>query len=239
MVSEPSETSGIPDSALVRLILRSLLGGRTRKMESALDVACGSGRIFEPISEWADQVDGVEIETSAANAASTKNYREVINTDVCEIRLDKKYNLIVCWAAFEVLDQPAALKVFAEHCHPNAYVVISGKHFRYLPQDHLAVEAEIAAKAKGFKQYFVEAANFEVACNSLGFTVLETLIFERRGDLAKGMYRQHLNHVPAENFYEFVVLLRKSDERNPQKYPSTIWSHSQSQTLSELLANDL
>lgn len=236
---DKSQANEIPNLSVFGNILAGLLGSRFRTPGTALDVACGSGRLFEPIRRWALAVDGIDIEKTATRKAMTKGYRKVHCLDAKDLEGESKYDLIVCWAAFEVLDQFEALRAFSRVCNREGLVVISGKNSNYLADDDLAIDAEKGAQAKGFRQSFIEPEGFTAACKSLGFAIEETLVFDRRGDIAKESYSKHIGSFPTREFYEFVVLLRKCEPPNPTNYLSTNWSHPQSQTMSKLLARNV
>lgn len=230
----PSET-GIPDSEMARTTLEKILEGYPARFTSALDVACGSGRLHGVLSKMSAFVDGVEVEDSAAASALQSGYRQVFVTPVEKFSPETKYDFVLCWAAFEVLDQQRALEVFSEAVGESGFIVLTAKSANYLPDDSGALEAEAAAAAKNFMQSFIDPPLFADALSEFGFEVLRTLTFAKRGDLARGAFETLEHGIPSSRFYEFAILLHKIGPGKPNRHSRLLWSLPRSATYELVL----
>ena len=231
LTQAPAAKTGVPDTEVASAIIRELLGEREKNEVPVLDAACGSGRLFNTLSALSLIVDGVELEESAAQEARTLGYRKVTTGPVENYSVSSHYGLIVCWAAFEVLNQAKALDTFYSASQQNGRVLLTGKSANYCSDDKEALRAEAGAKSKAFRQFFVDTRVFCSVVTDFGFEIVRSVTFEKRGDFSAGRYASHDSLIPESQFYEFAVLLEKRFPQKESRHSSTPWSHDTSTTF--------
>ena len=223
LTQEVPSVSGVPDSEIASTVIATLLEGHGYKFNPTLDAACGSGRLFQVLSAFSDDIDGVEMEATAAETARLSPYTNVYTRALEDFTTERKYGLIVCWAAFEVLKQKDALAVFANSLASEGMLIITAKSADYPLSDLQAISAEAGAAKKGFNQFFVDTRVFSEALPDYGLEIVRTVTFEKRGDFARASFEVFNRGIPDESFYEFAISLQKIGENaNPDSLSS--WS---------------
>ena len=223
--------SGVPDSEIARSVIDTLLDGHGHNFNPTLDAACGSGRLFQVLSEFSDDIDGVEMEATAAETAGLNPYTNVYARAIEDFTPERKYELIVCWAAFEVLKQQDALSVFTNSLASKGLVIITAKSAHYELSDLQAISAEAGAAKKGFSQFFVDTLAFSEALPDYGLEIVRTITFEKRGDFASGSFEVSDGRFPDKRFYEFAIILRKVGDKSGNADSHTSWSLPESRTF--------
>jgi len=231
LTQEVPSVSGVPDSEIASTVIATLLEGHGYKFNPTLDAACGSGRLFQVLSAFSDDIDGVEMEATAAETARLSPYTNVYTRALEDFTTERKYGLIVCWAAFEVLKQNDALAVFANSLASNGILIITAKSADYQLSDLPAISAEAGAAKKGFNQFFVDTRAFSEAVPDYGLEIVRTVTFEKRGDFARASFEVFDFHIPDKSFYEFAVTLRKIGKKNSNPDSRSSWSLPVSRTF--------
>lgn len=234
LTADSASDTGVPDREVAKLILSSLMEGFTHKNSLTLDAACGSGRLFPVLRDYSTDVDGIEIESSAAENAARFGYRNVYVSPIENFQPVQEYGLIMCWAAFEVLQQEKALHVFSQALASGGYLILTAKSSKYPASDSAAVRAEAGAARKGFVQNFIDTDAFANAAPHFGLEILRTLTFEKRGDFAKCNYEKFDDGFPSSQFYEFAVIFRRTSSKVTMS-AAPAWSSTVSKTFQEIL----
>ena len=231
LTQEAPSVSGVPDSEIASSVIATLLEGHGYRFNPTLDAACGSGRLFQVLSEFSDDIDGVEMEATAAETARLSPYTNVYARALEDFTPERKYGLIFCWAAFEVLKKKDALAVFANSLASKGMLIITAKSADYQLSDLQAISAEGGAAKKGFNQFFVDTRAFSEALPEYGLEIVRTVTFEKRGDFARASFEVFDCRIPDRSFYEFAIILRKVGEKNSSPDSRSSWSLPVSRTF--------
>ena len=234
LTEQAPSVSGVPDSEIARSVINTLLEERGRGFNPSLDAACGSGRLFQVLSEYSEDIDGVDVEASAVATARLSPYKNVYVNALEDFKPRRKYELIVCWAAFEVLQQQQILSVFENSLSSKGVVIITAKSANYELSDLEAIRAEAGAARRGFRQFFVDTQAFAHALPEYGLEIVRTITFEKRGDFANGAFEVFERGIPEKPFYEFAVSLRKVAKQRTLRATAASWSLPVSKTFEML-----
>ena len=183
-----------------------------KSLASGLDVACGHGRLAGVMSQICQVFDGVEIESSACSLARAHAYRQVFESPIETFSPRAQYDFILCWAAYEVLDQQKSLLRMNQLLATSGLAVFTGKNANYLETDRAAREAEAGAAQKNFHQWFTDTSLLENSLGAFGFALEGIMAFARRGDMAAGTGIGPLQTFPREPFYEFAICVKKTKD---------------------------
>jgi SAM-dependent methyltransferase len=231
---------GVPSGDQAAATLEVLLGASSLTFENALDVGCGSGRMQEILAGFAETTWGVEPEETAATVARSTGYQTVWHAPAESVPTDSDFfDLIFCWAVFEILDQRAALLEFNRILRPGGVAVITGKNIHYFEDDMEADAAERGALSKGFAQSFTDVRALRDELTNFGFEFISGIAFARRGDFAQFKHASLESLAPKERFYEFAVAVRKRSLPTTDPGTGRDWSSPCSLNLSEQLGSDL
>jgi len=231
ITSEPGATASPPSLLTVQWVLEGLLGPEIPFFDSGLDIACGYGRLWPAMSEICAEVDGVEFETTTAQTAQILPYRQVVTSKFEDYVPGIQYDFLLCWAAFEVLDQSKALERMNGLLQTSGLAVISGKNSNYHQGDSEAAAAEEGAQAKSFVQFFTDSQVMADSLVDYGFSLERVMTFRNRGDVERRRMVGPLSDFPADEFYEFAILLKKIGPVDISKAGAQVWATRQSHTL--------
>ena len=209
--SEPAGAGGPPTPETVFSTVAKLLPSG-RRMARGLDVACGHGRLAGVMSQLCQIFDGVEVEPSACSLARTHPYQQVFEAPIETFAPNAQYDFILCWAAYEVLDQQKSLLRMNHLLAGSGLAVLTGKNANYHETDRAALEAETGAAKKNFHQWFTDTILLESSLGAFGFALEGVMAFVKRGDMAAGAGIGPLPAFPREPFYEFAICVRKISE---------------------------
>lgn len=202
------------------------------KNDRLLDLGCSFGRMIDTLSEYTDQVYGVDPDPFAVEKASAQRYREVHQGSAEATGFDEKYfDAVFCWAVFDVVDHIKGITEINRILKTDGKLLITGKNDNYYSNDELAFKAEKNAFLKGFPNKFTDLntllANFEI----LGFQLDKLYIFPRRGDFGL------LNFVePCDDEYlgcEYLILCHKVSDGNMSKAHSINLDRKHSKTATK------
>ncbi|MCF8549853.1 MAG: class I SAM-dependent methyltransferase, partial [Pontimonas sp.] len=146
---------------------------------------------------------------------------------------DEFFDLIFCWAVFEILDQPAALIEFNRILRRDGVALITGKNNHYLADDAEAHAAENGAREKGFTQTFTDVRALRDRLSDFGLEYVSGISFARRGDFAGLRYSSLESLAPGDRFYEFAIAVRKVSPPTADAQSSKDWASDCSLNFSE------
>lgn len=154
-----------------------------KKDDKVLDLGCSFGRMFEALSEYSDNIFGVDPDLYAVEKASIHPYIEVRQGTAESTGFSKGFfDAVFCWAVFDVVNHKKSLKEINQILKVNGKLLFTGKNSNYFSDDELAFVAEKNAFLKNFPNRFTDIraiiSNFE----QLGFKLDNLFIFPRRGD---------------------------------------------------------
>ena len=121
---------------------------------------------------------------------------------------DKSYDKVVCFAAFDAMNQTKALLEMNRVCSTGGSVLITGKNDSYFNDDQLAIDAELGARKKNHPNYFTDVKKLIKNVNNFGFSLSVARYYLRRGDFSNENYVCDL----PEKFYEYLFVLTKESE---------------------------
>ena len=102
---------------------------RDRKIETILDVGCGTGTHMKLLEEKGFECNGVDLNQEMLEVAREKVKGELIQADMKNFDLNKKYDAVTClFAAFNHLknreEAKKALKCFKKHLNEKGFLLI-------------------------------------------------------------------------------------------------------------------
>jgi SAM-dependent methyltransferase len=201
---------GVPSGEQAEATVEILLGDLSLRFPKALDVGCGSGRMQGVLGRFSETTWGVEAEGTAAESALSTGYQAVWHGPAESVPCQSDFfDLVFCWAVFEILDQPAALLEFNRILQLGGVALITGKNNHYLADDAEAYAAENGARDKGFVQTFTDVRALRDQLSDFGLEYMSGISFARRGDFAQLRYSSLESLAPSDRFYEFAIAVRK------------------------------
>jgi ubiquinone/menaquinone biosynthesis C-methylase UbiE len=207
-VKDPTST----DAAYIRMIDTLNI----KPTDVVLDVGCGFGRSLPYLSCSAKKVVGVDISSEMIKEAEkltsscnniTLQVSESEDMDIEDSSIDK----VICFAAFDAMYQKKALIEFNRICKIGGAVLLTGKNDNFMCDDKEARLAELGARKKNHPNFFTNVSLLIRSMHLFGFTVEFKEYYLKRGDFSTDRI---LKNMP-ENFYEYMLLLRKVS--NPVK----------------------
>ena len=116
-----------------RDLLDKILLSTKRKYHNALDLGCGIGTNYELISKYSNNVFGIDISEIAIQFCKQKNYKELYLSDINELKMHNKFDLIVCMDVLEHIENDInALKKIKSLMLPGGMLFISVPAHKYL-----------------------------------------------------------------------------------------------------------
>ena len=184
------------------------------KRDSVLELACGFGRSLSTLCRAAHEVVAVDISEQMIREARSACTEPNVSFHVCPSEdlplLGNRFDVVVCFAAFDAMYQSEALAEMNRVCRSGARVLLTGKNDNYEDDDVAAFEAEVGARSKKHPNYFTDVHGLSACLESFGFRSDVALYYRRRGDFGKGI----ATDVMPDRFYEYMLLLRKVGESN-------------------------
>jgi SAM-dependent methyltransferase len=229
--SEPAGAGGPPSPEKVLSTVAKLLPPG-KSLARGLDVACGHGRLAGVMGQICQVFDGVEIESSACSLARAHAYQQVFEAPIETFTPSAQYDFILCWAAYEVLDQQKSLLRMNQLLAASGLAVLTGKNANYLTTDRAAREAEAGAAQKNFHQWFTDTSLLENSLGAFGFALEGVMAFAHRGDMAAGAGIGPLQTFPREPFYEFAICVKKTNDVSTLPEVNT-WASRASKVLQD------
>ena len=190
------------ESAIKRLILEP--------DSIVLEIGSGFGRALPILSNLCQKVYATDISEKMIAVAKEQN----ISSNNIIYSISEAENLkfvpdffdyIFCFAVYDALNQEQALSEFNRMLKHGGRLLFTGKNSDYMPDDELALEAEISARRKKHPNYFTDVKKLLSHLNEFGFSIISQRYFIYRGDCSKEEYVSD----PPENFYEFEFIIEK------------------------------
>jgi 2-polyprenyl-3-methyl-5-hydroxy-6-metoxy-1,4-benzoquinol methylase len=180
-----------------------------KKEDKVLDLGCSYGRLFDSLSQFSQNIYGVDISLEAINKAIQFDYRCLIQGKAEETHFASNFfDKILCWAVFDVVEQEKSLVEANRILKNGGRILISGKNNNYCDDDKSAFVAERNAKLKCFPNHFTDTNQLISNIKSYGFELVKSYGFERRGDTAINKHFP-LDFQNAQPFYEYIIILEK------------------------------
>jgi len=215
------------ESVLMALGIDTVL----KQFQKTLDLGCSFGRMYSLLDGISHTVCGLDLESSAVEAASNLGYADVALGSASSIPYeDSSFDFIFCWAVFDALTQGEALTEANRVMVNGGLMLVTGKNASYRHDGSQAIVAELAAKENGFIGHYTLLWRLVEALPDLGFEVVQTLRFEKRNDFA--LMKIMENYSDDMDYYEYVILLKKVRESLETGKQDCAWDLLESQTLS-------
>lgn len=219
-------------------VLRIIEYLQLEKIDNGLDLGCSFGRLKEVLSTCCDAVYGVDIDQYAVNKARLQDYKEVIVGSAEQTGFDADFfDLVFCWAVFEVVDQKKGLAEINRVLKTGGKVIITGKNNNYHIDDTLAYRAEKNAFLKGFPNRFTNLNAVLDNLTALGLKLDKLLIFPRRGDMGLAKFIDH--GVEKKTQYagcEYLIMCSKVSSHDASSLINVTLENPFSKTASMLAA---
>ena len=182
------------------------------KFEKVLDLGSSFGRMYPVLAEFGDHIYGCEPDPFAIERSKRYPYIEVKKgTGEITGYENEIFDLIFCWAVFELVDHVKGLVEFNRILKTGGFAIISGKNSNYQQDDELGIRAEIGAFRKSFPQRFTRLNHMVHHLNDFGFEMCKLLVFPRRGDFGLLNYIDMTDSHKLEFVgYEYLLLVTKS-----------------------------
>lgn len=204
MIAGPNEAKRFLDSISIK------------RDDSILDLGCSFGRMFELLHNYSNNIYGVDPDKYAVQEAKKKSYVEVLKGSAENTGFqDSFFDLIFCWATFDVVDHIKGLKEFNRVLKNKGTLLITGKSSNYHDDDVLAFDAEKNAFLKNFPNKFTNLDLFLKNIEKFGFEKKGLYLFPRRGDF--GLLNLEVPNLKSDNMqkkscYEYLIICKKTSE---------------------------
>lgn len=181
------------------------------KGSTVLEMGCGLGRSIPYIYSKTHDIHAIDISSAmideAKRACASLQGVEFAVSEAEHTPFSEDYfDHILCYAVFDALFQLKALLEINRILKPGGTVLITGKGDDYYDDDREAYVAEVNARAKGHPNYFTDIAELTYKLDKLGFSLLISRYFARRGDMRDELYSDE----PGDHFYEYTLILKKT-----------------------------
>lgn len=132
---------------------------------------------------------------------------------------------------FDVLDQTKFLLKSSRILKPGGHLLFSGTSDNYDLDDSLALDAERNSYRKNFSKKFTDVPELIRYLGFIGFDLVETYTFKRRGDFRIFRFRDS-NKVDSklDIFYKFVIIVKKVKANKDINCPNFLVSFKHSKT---------
>ena len=183
-----------------------------KENSSILDLGCSFGRMFDLLNSYSENIYGVDPDEYAVKEANKKSYIDVLKGSAEKTGFEQNFfNLVFCWATFDVVDHFKGLKEFNRILKNKGTLLITGKSTNYNKDDLLAFKAEKNAFLKNFPNRFTDLEIFINNLNEFGFSLKHLYLFPRRGDFGKLNLELHDNQINNSNLsYEYLIICEKN-----------------------------
>lgn len=179
------------------------------KSDSVLEIGCGFGRSLNTLAYMAKDVCATDISEQMINAAKQACSEENVSFYVCPSEdlpfPDARFDVVVCFAAFDAMYQTEALIEMNRVSRPGAKLLLTGKNDDYHDGDKAALAAEQGARNKGHPNYFTDVKKLMDMMGCFGFKVEVQKFYRRRGDFSDGKASVEM----PKRFYEYMFVLSK------------------------------
>lgn len=181
-------------------------------VQKVLDLGSSFGRMYPVLAEFGEHIYGCEPDPFAIERCKEYPYIEVKNGTGENTGYENElFDLIFCWAVFELVDHVRGLVEFNRVLKTGGFAVISGKNSNYQQDDELGIRAEIGAFRKSFPHRFTRLDQMVNHLEDFGFEICKLLVFPRRGDFGLLNYVDMTNSHKLEFVgYEYLLLITKS-----------------------------
>jgi len=131
---EEASTRNIYTKQEVEFVIK-IISLYTRRPNSFLDVACGSGRHDRILSQKGFSVVGIDISSNLLKLARLRDRRTTYKkADMRSFDLGKQFDCILSlWDAYTYLSQPKDMRSFLNKCHkhlkPGGLIILDSRNF--------------------------------------------------------------------------------------------------------------
>ena len=128
-VNKSIDGTVIADKSIAKIFLDKI---NIRKDLASLDLGCSFGRMYDLLDLYSSEVHGVDVDKYAINEAKKYNYKSLQVSSATKTKyLNDSFQLIFCWAVFEVLDQVKTLIEMNRLLTLDGHVVLTAKNDYY------------------------------------------------------------------------------------------------------------
>lgn len=208
-VNKSIDGTVIADKSVAKIFLDKI---NIRKDISSLDLGCSFGRMYDLLNLYSSEVHGVDVDKYAIKEAKKFNYKSLQISSATKTNYSNdSFQLIFCWAVFEVLDHTKTLIEMNRLLSEGGHVVLTAKNDCYYNDDFLAFTAEKNAFLKDFPNSFINLPSMINSLHFFGFEIEKLYIFNKRGDMGLAKYIE-INNFDFNEIqgYEFLLILKKN-----------------------------
>jgi len=119
-----------------RELFNKILTSLHRKFTSALDIGCGVGSHLGVLQKHAAHVEGIDFSPKAIEYCKQNGWKNIALGDVCNLKLKRKFDLVLCSELLEHVDDHKAIKEIANVMKPGGIFLFSVPAHKYLWNDN-------------------------------------------------------------------------------------------------------
>ena len=135
-VNKSIDGTVIADKSIAKIFLDKI---NLRRDITSLDLGCSYGRMYDLLNLYSSEVHGVDVDKYAIKEAKKYNYKSLQVSSTTKINYsNESFQLIFCWAVFEVLDHAKTLIEMNRLLSEGGHVVLTAKNDCYYNDDLLA-----------------------------------------------------------------------------------------------------
>lgn len=226
-VREANECETAKDKTMDDLMLETYFKKlRVLSSEKVLDYGCGSGRLYGVWKKhchvggreqyYGIDISGVCLEHAQKEYPDLEMGKNLKEFDGLHIPFgENTFEKVICFGVFDACSQELVIRELFRVLKPGGVLLLTGKNNHYLSDDKEALIAEINARKKGHPNYFTDVHSLYKSLLEHGVKIEEEYYFLKRGDFPRNL---HILEMP-DIFYEWALLLRKSEQYRDYEYP--------------------
>jgi len=189
--------------------------------DQVLDMGCSYGRMYKELSQYSENIFGVDLDPYAVEKAKEQGYIEVLVGKAEDTGYQKKFfDRVFCWQVFDVVDQLEGFKEINRILKVGGSFLVTGKNYDYDPNDIFAFKAEKNAFLKGFPNRFTKIDWLMKNLSNFGFQTEKLLLFAKRGDFGLLNFKEADKTLTEYTGYEYLLICNKVSEVSEINYLS-------------------
>ena len=184
------------------------------KKNSILDLGCSFGRMHKVLSNFGENIYGIDVDKFAVEKAKSYPYYQLKVGSAEETGFKKDlFDLVFCWAVFDVVNHHKGFYEINRILKSGGQILLTGKNDLYYSDDELAFKAEKNAYLKNFPNHFTDLRAVIKNIDTLGFKLERILLFPHRGSLGLLEYTDlEIGSDKIIESYEYLILCSKTHQ---------------------------
>ncbi|MCF8067745.1 MAG: class I SAM-dependent methyltransferase [Desulfobacterales bacterium] len=182
-----------------------------------LEVGCAWGRWFDLYIKHHLNIYGIDISDEMIKQAklrwgNERNIKSLLQSEAEKIPYpDNYFDFVVCYGVFDATYQDNALSEMLRVLKMNGKLCLTGKNYKYDPNDELAEVAEINARNKEHPNYFTNTDDMISQLEHKGHKISESFFYPTRESFSDSYY---LKSKPEYFYLYFLIISKKSYDYN-------------------------